>query len=83
MYAGKVQALPYEMGESTGCDYCPYHDICGFDLRISGCAYQRLEKLDIEEAVAAMAAAVQEKKDTGMEVSGNEREMDRRAAESD
>lgn len=30
-----------------------------------------------------MAAAVQEKKDTGMEVSGNEREMDRRAAESD
>lgn len=83
MYAGKVQALPYEMGESTGCDYCPYHDICGFDLRISGCAYRRLEKLDIEEAVAAMAAAVQEKKDTGMEVSGNEREMDRRAAESD
>ncbi len=58
MYAGEVQASPYEMGDATGCDYCPYRDICGFDLRLDGCAYRTLEKLSMEEAVAAMALAV-------------------------
>ena len=57
MYDGEVQARPYEMGDSTGCDYCPYKDICGFDLRLEGCAYRRLEKMSMEEAVAAMEHA--------------------------
>ena len=54
MYAGEIEAAPYEMGGETGCDYCAYRDICGFDLRIAGCAYRRLEKLSVEEAVEAM-----------------------------
>ena len=31
IYAGEVQANPYELNGSTGCDYCAYRDICGFD----------------------------------------------------
>ena len=70
MYAGEVQALPYEMGDATGCDYCPYKDICGFDLHLDGCAYRRLEKLSMEDAVTAMERAVgakehQEEEGTG------------------
>ena len=70
MYAGEVQASPYEMGDTTGCDYCPYRDICGFDLRLDGCAYRRLEKLSMEDAVTAMERAVgtkehQEEEGTG------------------
>ena len=54
MYEGRVDAAPYELGEATGCDYCPYRDICGFDLRIEGCSYRRLEKYSMEEAVQKM-----------------------------
>ena len=50
--SGEVSAAPYEMGGDTGCDYCPYRDICGFDIRIDGCGYRRLEKYSMEEAVA-------------------------------
>ena len=60
MFEGEVQAAPYEMGESTGCDYCAYRDICGFDLRIDGCSYRRLEKFTVEEAVAAMWLTLEE-----------------------
>ena len=32
--------------------YCAYRDICGFDVRVEGCEYRKMEKLDREEAVA-------------------------------
>ena len=54
--AGKAQAAPYQMKEATGCDYCAYRDICGFDLRIDGCRYRRLEKYSMDDAVAKMWA---------------------------
>ena len=50
--AGEVSAAPYEMGGDTGCDYCVYRDICGFDIRIEGCKYRRLEKYSMEEVIA-------------------------------
>ena len=53
--SGKAAAEPYEMAGSTGCDYCAYRDICGFDIRIDGCGYRRLEKYSMEEAVAKMS----------------------------
>lgn len=62
MYAGKVQASPYELGDAAGCDYCPYRDICGFDLRLDGCAYRRFQKLSVEDAVAAMKRATGDRK---------------------
>ena len=52
--AGEVSAAPYEMGGDTGCDYCVYRDICGFDIRIEGCKYRRLEKYSMEEVIAKM-----------------------------
>ena len=39
IYAGEVQANPYELNGSTGCDYFAYRDICGFDPRLDGYAY--------------------------------------------
>ena len=52
--AGEVSAAPYEMGGDTGCDYCVYRDICGFDIRIEGCKYRKLEKYSMEEVIAKM-----------------------------
>lgn len=71
MYEGDVQAAPYEMAGATGCDYCPYGDICGFDPRIEGCSFRKLEKCSAEEAVRRMEEDIgcdrngEEDQDTG------------------
>lgn len=46
IFAGNVAVQPYELAGKTGCDYCSYHTICGFDPRIPGFSYRRLEKMD-------------------------------------
>lgn len=52
--AGNVQLKPYAVAGSTACDYCPYHSVCGFDERIDGHEYRRLEKLDNDKALQKM-----------------------------
>lgn len=59
MYSGEVSAAPYELGDATGCDYCAYREICGFDLKLDGCGYRRLAKYSMEEAVAKMLTEVE------------------------
>ena len=51
---GEAHARPYEMGNSTGCDYCSFKDICGFEPGLDGYEYQNLEKLSKEEVVEKM-----------------------------
>lgn len=50
---GDVAAAPYELDGRSGCDYCPYHMVCGFDARIPGFSYRKLEKPDGAEAILA------------------------------
>lgn len=33
---GNVAVDPYKQGNRTACDYCPYHSVCGFDLKTDG-----------------------------------------------
>ena len=54
MQEGNAGIAPYMLGTETGCDYCAYHDICGFDVRLDGCEYNRMEKYDKEEALKKM-----------------------------
>ena len=70
MYAGEVGAAPYELEGATGCDYCAYRDICGFDPELDGCEYRRLRKYSMEEAVGKMTQA-------GEGEPGYEHEMDK------
>jgi ATP-dependent helicase/nuclease subunit B len=37
---GDIDVSPYKMGDKTGCDYCPYHTVCGFDTRVDGFSYR-------------------------------------------
>ena len=46
---GDIDIRPYQMEMKTGCDYCPYHSVCGFDPKIEGYHYQRNRKLQEEE----------------------------------
>ena len=46
---GNIAAEPYKTGKQTACDYCPYHSVCGFDLKTDGYRYRRFERLQPEE----------------------------------
>lgn len=51
MAEGYAEAEPYKLEGSTGCDYCAYRDICGFDIRLDGYQYRELEKYSTEEVL--------------------------------
>lgn len=50
---GETQISPYAMGEHTPCKYCPYKVVCGFDEKIAGYEYRKLEKFDTKEEIIA------------------------------
>lgn len=58
MLKGDIGITPYEMGNATGCDYCEYRGICGFDEAFEGCSYRKLGKLSDDEALEHMRREV-------------------------
>ena len=56
---GNIDVAPYEMGDRTGCDYCPYHAVCGFETQIPGYDYKTLKKLDKDSALYNMREAIE------------------------
>lgn len=52
--SGEVNVSPYRQGQRTGCDYCQYRHICGFDQNVPGYGYRNLENLGKEETIAKM-----------------------------
>jgi len=53
---GEAGAHPYRQGQESGCDYCQYRHVCGFDVKVPGYHYRDIQKMGKEEAVAAMKA---------------------------
>ena len=51
---GEIGALPYKRGQESGCDFCPYRQVCGFDVKIPGYEYRDIGKMGKEEAMEAM-----------------------------
>ncbi|MCI8506832.1 MAG: ATP-dependent helicase [Lachnospiraceae bacterium] len=46
---GEVSARPYRRKDKTGCDYCEFQSVCGFDRKLSGYEYRRLLEKPPEE----------------------------------
>lgn len=44
MLAGEVPVKPYKKGNETGCDYCMFKSVCGFDRKVPGYSYRKLPK---------------------------------------
>lgn len=42
---GKTPVAPYKQGSRSACDYCPYHGVCGFDLKVSGYKFRRFPSM--------------------------------------
>lgn len=57
---GNVKISPYKLNENTGCDYCEYRSICGFDSRIEGYEFKTLKKYAQDEVLALMKAKISE-----------------------
>ncbi|MCI8402654.1 MAG: ATP-dependent helicase [Lachnospiraceae bacterium] len=47
--AGDVAVNPYMKDGKTGCDYCRFAAVCGFDRKTPGYGYRRLEELNTGE----------------------------------
>ena len=46
---GHMAVNPYMRGERTGCDYCKFAAVCGFDKKTPGYTYRRLGDLEDRE----------------------------------
>lgn len=57
---GAAQVNPCKQGIKTACDYCPYHAVCGFDLKTSGYSFRRLKALKSEEIWPEIETAKEE-----------------------
>lgn len=51
IFAGDVAMNPYQLDKQSGCDYCPYHAVCGFDVRMPGHSYRKLENFGDSETL--------------------------------
>ncbi|MDR1801147.1 MAG: PD-(D/E)XK nuclease family protein [Lachnospiraceae bacterium] len=54
---GDIDINPFEKGTQSGCDYCKYSHICGFDLAIEGYEKRRIPMKN-EEALARLKSEV-------------------------
>ena len=55
IYAGNVKIAPFEEGNASGCDYCPYKAVCGFDAKINGFEVKKNEMHERKEIFERMA----------------------------
>lgn len=46
---GNTAVNPYKQGQRTACDYCPYHSICGFDLKTQGFGFRKFKSMKAEQ----------------------------------
>lgn len=51
IYKGEIHPRPYRNKKGTACDYCPFADVCGFDIKMPGYKYQSFESLSVEEVL--------------------------------
>lgn len=55
IYKGEVKVSPFVEGQSSSCDYCPYHSVCGFDRKVQGFEERKPDKIDKKEIYERMA----------------------------
>lgn len=52
--SGEAQIAPFKSKKKTGCDYCSYASVCGFDKK-SGSSYRVLPELSDDEVMKRMS----------------------------
>ena len=57
---GVIHVNPYKQGNRSACDYCPYHAVCGFDLKTAGYGFRKFKALKSEEIWPAIEGVEEE-----------------------
>ena len=68
---GNVAVNPYKQGNRTACDYCPYHSVCGFDLKTDGYGFRRFRPMKAEEIWKEIDPEESDENETEEQGSGN------------
>ena len=64
IYRGDIQVNPYQLKDKSGCDYCPYRGICGFDGKVPGYGYRRLPEIkEKDEIIEKMREEISDGRD--------------------
>ncbi len=74
---GNTAVNPYKQGQRTACDYCPYHSICGFDLKTQGFGFRKFRPMKPEQIWTEIEAAENKEQQTGGAADGKH-DMDNR-----
>ncbi len=56
----KGEIAPHPYGGNTTCDGCPYHSVCGFDSKASGCTGREATVADRSESIERMRRKMQQ-----------------------
>lgn len=75
---GNIAMQPYKQGTRTGCDYCPYHAVCGFDRKTAGFGYRKLRGIKPEEIWKEILPEAEEEEEEELPV--NEMELGKTTA---
>lgn len=51
IYRGDIRVNPYQLKDKSGCDYCPYRGICGFDGKVPGYGYRKLPEIKEKDEI--------------------------------
>jgi len=57
---GNIEAKPYDRKRETGCDYCIYKKVCGFDKEIPGYETKKIESCEQEVLLEKMREELKE-----------------------
>jgi ATP-dependent helicase/nuclease subunit B len=49
LISGDIRVEPYQYGGKTGCEYCSFKGVCGFDKSVRGYRYKELEPKKLED----------------------------------
>jgi ATP-dependent helicase/nuclease subunit B len=55
---GEAEVNPYVLGDKSACTYCKYKGICGFDEKLPGYEYRKLDKFGNGEVLEKMREEV-------------------------
>lgn len=55
MVQGNIDVSPYKLEKKEACTFCPYNGICGFDEKLNGFSFRKLEQIkDNQEIIYKM-----------------------------